>query len=417
MKRLDPNLALAAAAAFTVVVEALTGSQARYGPECLVTGLAVAFAWRERDRLSPSAVITLAVALPAFVGVVHLAKHVDGDIDVQQVYPAQGQALLDGTYPHSEYPPGAVLLFAFEQLVRSARTVNPFAMAACQGAVAWSLTRLPNGTWPATLVALWPVNAFFWEFKYDAWPTALLAVGLVLALEERWALSGAALGIGAAAKWSPGVSCVLLALWLLRARGRRTAAVHAGSAVIAFAAVVVPFLLWSPDAVWASVSRQAPRGITAESFWYLPLRALGKATPLRVYDAAIVPGWADTVAVVLQLSVLACLAALLVVRRPPLPRAAAVAASGPVLFLLLNKVFSAQYILTVAAALAVAALLTGRQLAVATLLGIAAAANVLVYPIGRFWQEASVTLFAAALGACLLVVYSALTESRYPQPP
>jgi Glycosyltransferase family 87 len=417
MRRLDPNLGLAIAAVFTVAVEAVTRSQARYGPECLVTAAALALAWRRRERLRPDAVIALAVALPTLVGVVHLAKHVDGDGDLQLVYAPQGQSLLDGRYPHSEYPPGAVLVFALEQAIRTPRAVNPFAMALCQGLVAWCLSRLQCGAWLAAGVALWPVNAYFWEFKYDALPTALLALGLMLALRERWTFAGAAFGLGAAVKWTPAIACVLLVLWLLSLRRPREARAHAAAAAGAFALVVVPFLAWSPSAVWASVAKQAPRGLTAESIWYLPLRAVGEATPLAVPEAAIVPDWADTVAVVLQLALVASLAVLLVVRRPRLPVAVAIAACGPALFLLLNKVFSAQYILTVVTALAVAPLLVGRRLAIATLLGIAAAANVFVYPIGRFWQEASAVLFASALAACLLVVYSALTDSRYPQPP
>jgi len=215
MKRLDPNLALAAAVAFTVLVEVLTRSQARYGPECVVTGLALAVAWRRRDQVRPLVVVGLAVALPALIGIVHLAKHVDGDIDIQQVYPSQGQALLDGSYPHSEYPPGGVLLFALEQAIRTPRALNPFAMAVCQGVTAWCLARLPRGPWLAAAVALWPVNAFFWEFKFDALPTALLVLGLVLALDQRWSAAGVAFGAGAAVKWTPAIACVLLVLWRL----------------------------------------------------------------------------------------------------------------------------------------------------------------------------------------------------------
>jgi uncharacterized membrane protein len=290
-------------------------------------------------------------------------------------------------------------------------------MAVCQGATVWALTRLRGGTWFGAFVGLWPTSAFFWEFKYDALPTALLVVGLVLALDERWALAGGAFGLGAAVKWTPAITCALLVLWLLSLRRVRPALAHALSAACTFAVVVVPFLVWSPSAVWASVSRQAPRGITAESIWYLPLRAVGKATPLRVYDAAIVPGWADTAAVVLQLGLLALLALLLVATRPRLPAAVAIAACGPAVFLLLNKVFSAQYILTVGAALAVAAVVLERRLAVAVLVAIAGAANVFVYPIGRFWQGASVILFATALAAAVLLVNRALTGSRYPQSP
>ena len=144
---------------------------------------------------------------------------------------------------------------------------------------------------------------------------------------------------------------------------------------------------------------------------------MGRAKPLRVYGAAVVPDWADTVAVVLQLAFVASLAVLLVVRRPRLPAAVAIAGCGPVLFLLLNKVFSAQYILTIGAALIVAAALVGRELAIAMLVGVAAAANTLVYPIGRFWQAASLLLFVTALAACVQIVHRGLTDSRYPQPP
>ena len=44
------------------------------------------------------------------------------------------------------------------------------------GAVAaiWAL-RTRTTPWLAALVALWPMNAFFWEFRFDLVPTALLA--------------------------------------------------------------------------------------------------------------------------------------------------------------------------------------------------------------------------------------------------
>jgi hypothetical protein len=414
MRRLDPNLALAAAAAFTVAIEAVTRSQARYGPECVLTAAALAHAWRQRERLSASAVVALGAALPALVAAVHLAKHVSGDIDVQHVYPSQGRSLLDGTYPHSEYPPGAVLLFAFEQLVRTARSVNPFAMAVCQGATVWSLSRLRGGAWFAALVALWPTNAFFWEFKYDALPTALLVLGVVAALDERWAAAGVAFGLGAAAKWTPGIAAVVLAGWLLGRRQTREAARLAFAAFAAFAVVVVPFLVWSPGAVWASVSKQAPRGLTPESVWYLPLRAVGAAhAPGAVYEPAAVAHAADTAAVVVQVAVTALLVAIAARRSTTLAGAAVLASAAPATFLLLNKVFSAQYLVTVAAALCTAAVLLRRP-ALAVLVAVAATANVLVYPIGRFWLGASLVLFATALAAAALAVQGAFTLARYP---
>ena len=44
------------------------------------------------------------------------------DVDTSEVYRDQGNALLDGDYPRSEYPTGAVLLFAFEALLGGGTT-------------------------------------------------------------------------------------------------------------------------------------------------------------------------------------------------------------------------------------------------------------------------------------------------------
>lgn len=408
------HAALAGAAAAVVAVEAATTSQARYAPECLAVAAALAFAWRRRQALRTEAIVALAFAMPAAVALVHLARHVHGDVDIQSVYPSEGQQLLHGTYPHSEYPPGAVVLFAVEEWIGSARSVNPFSMAVCAAAIAWGICRLgsPNARWAAAFVALWPVNLFFWEFKFDALPTACLVLGALAAVRRRFALAGVALGVGTAVKWSPAVAAALLAVWLLSRRETRNALRHALGFAAGFCVVVVPFLAWRPAAVWASVSRQAPRGITPESIWYLPLHALGRAIqPGAVYDPASVPAGADTAAVAVQIACLVALAVLLAVRRPPLPAAVAVACTGPAAFLLLNKVFSAQYALTLVAAGAVAAVLVGRALAGVALLAVASAADVLVYPVGRFWLPASFVLFLTALVAVGVVVQKALTES------
>jgi len=405
---MSPNAVLGASALITVLIEAVGPHRAaRYGPECAVAAIALAIAWVSRERIDTRVVVALAVALPAALAVVHLARGIAGDIDVASVYPSEGGSLLHGTYPHSEYPPGAVVLFAFETWVGSARSVNPFVMAACQGAVAWAIASLRSGDarWLAGAVAVWPASAFFWEFKYDALPAALLVVGLVFALRERWALAGAFLGVGAAVKWTPGLAFLILVLWLVALGRRRDAVRHATAFVAAAAVVVVPFLAWSPGAVWSSVSRQAPRGLTPESLWYLPLRALGRASqPGAIYEAASVPSWVNRLVVVVQVLLLVALAVYVVWRRPPLRGAVAAAAPAPVLFLLLNKVFSAQYLLVILAAGCVAGALVERGRTIAVLLLLAATANVLVYPLGVAWRPASVVLFVCALAAVGLIL-------------
>ena len=135
--------------------------------------------------------------------------------------------------------------------------------------------------------------------------------------------------------------------------------------------------------------------------------------PAAVYDPASAPHWAGSIAVGLQVVVLLGLAAALVWRRPPLPLAVAVAALGPVLFLLLNKIFSAQYLVTIGAATAFAAALAlrgARMLTVLTLLALASGFNLLVYPVGRFWKPASALMFACAVAAAAVVALAALRD-------
>jgi hypothetical protein len=416
--RLNPNVVLVGSAIATVLIEALAPVRpARYGPECVVAALALAVAWLARDRLDTRIVVAIAVVLPASLALVHLARGIAGDVDVASVYPTEGGSLLHGTYPHSEYPPGAVVLFAFETWVGSARSVNPFVMAACQGAIVWAIASLQSrdARWLAAVVAVWPVDAFFWEFKFDALPAALLVVGLVLAFRERWAISGALLGAGAAVKWTPGLSFLILVFWLAAAGRRRDAVRFLTAFVVSSAILVVPFLAWSPNAVWSSVTRQAPRGLTPESLWYLPLRALGQASqPGAIYDAASVSIWADRVVVVVVVQALAlvALAVFVVLRLPPLPEAVAAAAAAPVVFLILNKVFSAQYLLLILAAGCAAAALVERGRPIAVLLLVGAVANVLVYPVGVLWRPASVVLFVCALTA-VGIILTAVGRSQH----
>jgi Glycosyltransferase family 87 len=410
-----PAVAASLAALGIVAIEAATRSQARYAPECVLFGAAAWYAWRRRVELTTAFVVALAVVLPAVVASVHIARHVTGDIDVQSVYPAEGHQLLSGSYPHSEYPPGAVVLFAVEEWIRNPRSVNPYVMAICAGAIAWAICSLGTSVarWVALIVALLPVNLYFWEFKFDAVPTAFLALGGAAAVRRRFAASGVLFGIGAALKWSPAVAAALFAVWLVARRDVAAAAKHVLGFSAAFVAIVAPFLVWSPAGVWASVSRQAPRAITPESLWYLPLHAFGKASqPGAVYDAASVPHGADAAAVVIQVAVLLALATALAIRRPDLTSAAAVAVVGPAVFLLFNKVFSAQYLLTILAAGSLSAPLVGRTVVVAALLAVASAANALVYPIGRFWFTASFVLFACALAAFGVIVQGALRRPR-----
>lgn len=425
LARADPHLVLAACAAAVVALEygyRTATSDVWLLLEAAVAGAGLLVAWLAQERLRLVPLLGLALGFHVAWIALHLGLDVTGDIDTRTVFRVQGDALVvDGRYPHSEYPVGAVLLFAAESLLSggATRTANAIAMIPFQLACVYAVwaTRARLAPWLAAVVALWPLNAYSWEFKFDLLPAGLLAAGLVLALRERWTLAGVALGAGALVKWTPGLAFVALAAWLLGSRRYADARRHA----LAFAATVVlvylPFVLWDADAVTAAYSRQGGRTITAESVWYLLLHPAGLAhVRSHISFDAGAPGWATPVAAVVQaLLVLAVVAAAARVRS--LAAAVALAGVAPAVFLLTNRIFSPQFLVVVTVAVALAAALVletrAQQLALGAALCTASLANAFVYPFALpdyrlTWQICSTVLFATALGATALVVRHAL---------
>jgi hypothetical protein len=364
--------------------------------------------------------LVLAAVLQLGWVVLHLALGVHSDFDSSVVYPREGNELLHGTYPDTEYPPGAIVLFALEALVsggsgEGVRIANALAMVPFQLATVagvWAL-QTRRSAWFAALVAVWPLNAFFVEFRFDPAPTAALVLGLVLALRGRWLLAGSAFGLGAALKWTLGIAAVALVLWLLGSRRGRDAGRLALGSAGAFLLVNLPFFAAWPGLVLHTYGVQLGRGISGESLPYLPLRLLGRAElapGAPIWSDAIVPGWARPAATVLQLiCVLAVFATVVRVRGRPGAGLAA-AAMAPVAFLLANRVFSPQYLVTAVAAWSVAGALVIRgrreQAAFAVVVFGATLANVLVYPTvtPTYWWVCSGVLFVLAFTATAWVL-------------
>jgi hypothetical protein len=426
-----PHAVLLAAVAIVLTLEGFRGSRtigtAPVWPvlQALVGAIALGLVWRRQELLRLRSLLALALVFEIGWIVLHLALGVHSDFESANVYPREGNALLHGHYPDTEYPPGAILLFAFEALVsggsgEGVRVAHAFVMVPFQlatVALVWALRTRWSG-WFAALVAVWPLNAFFWEFKFDSAPTAALVLGLVLALRERWLAAGIAFGLGAALKWTPGIAAVALVLWLLSSRRGRYAWRHALGAVGAFALVNVPFLALWPGLVLHTYNVQGSRGISGESFLYLPLRLLGDAE-LRpggeIWSDAVVPGWAKTLAVLLQVLVVLVVFAVVARVRTRLRAGVAVAAMAPVAFLLTNRTFSPQYLVTIFAAWALAGALLVRskyeQAALALPMLAATLANVLVYPTvtPTYWWVCSGVLFLFAFVATVWVLLRAVS--------
>jgi hypothetical protein len=400
--------------AAVLVLEGLRGSNTLYFSaawpvlQALVAAVGLAAVWRGRDRLRLPRVLLLALGFQLGWLAVHLSLGVRPDWDTVYVYPVYGGDLLAGHFPRAEYPPGALLLFAFEAAFTDGTTHIPNALIMVlfqlvTVACVW-LLRTRWSRWLGTVIALWPADAFFRELKFDAAPTALLAAGLLLVLRRRMGWAGVVFGLGAGLKWTPALPALGLAVWLLIA-GRR---VELRRLLIGFAAAFLalnlPFLAWEPANVIAAYTTQAGRHVTGESLPYLPLRALGLASSEggeRISAAADVPGWADEAAVIVQ-AVVTLLLLALVARARNLREAVALAALVPVGFLLVNRIFSPQWLLLVLACWAIAIALLARSereaQGLAFLALAAGLANTLVYPtLPEWWEVASATFFALAL--------------------
>jgi len=393
----------------------------------LVGVVTFAIVWRGQDRLRLVPVLLLALGFQLGWVALHLALGVASDFDSRIIYAQQGNQLLHGSYPSSEYPPGAVLLFAFDALVsggsgEGVRVAHAFAMVPFQVAIAagiW-LLRTPYSRWFAALAGLWPLDAFFVEFKYDPAPAAALVVGLLLALRGRWGWAGAAFGIGAALKLTPGLAALALAVWLVASSRPRDAARLALSFAAVFAAVNVVFASIWPGRVAHAYTAQGARGVTGESLYYVPLKLLGRAAlpPNQpIWGGAVAPHWANAAAVTVQVACVLAVLAAAALARGRLEAAVAIAATAPVVFLLTSRVFSPQYLVLFVAAWAAAAslLVVGRreQALLALAIGGATLANVLVYPTltPTYWWVASGAMFVLASAATLWIVVRAVAPA------
>ncbi len=368
---LSPHVTLSTGAVAVLVLEAFRGS-ATLGTswvwpivQACVAALALGAVWLSRDELRLRPLLLLVVAFQLGWIALHLGLGVVGDYDPTTVYSSEGGALLRGTYPRSEYPPGAVGLFALEAWLGggATRTTNAFLMVPFQALsvfAVWAF-RTRWTPWLAAVVGLWPVNAFYWELRFDLVPTAALVAGLLLARRERWYESGFVLGLGTVVKWTPAIAVLALLLWLLRSRRPSAGLLHFVGFAIPVLVVNVPLLLWRSHEVLAAYSFQSARTVTAESFVYLPVQLFWEAKPGYWYfGSAVVHGGGNTAAVWFQIATVAGLVALAALARS---RASAIALAGlaPAFFLLTNRIFSPQFYVLVFAAVVVAAALVVRS--------------------------------------------------------
>jgi len=392
--------------------------------------------------LQPPTSLLALLQLALFVRLLALAIRLLGgagssDPDVELFY-SYGRATLELGVPLVEYPSGALIPWALLALPASRELFAltlPLVNTGADVVIVWAIWLIAHrrsrtaepasqeeirsrGHALALFYAISPLLLPFWHGKYDSLPTAFLTLGLAAFACERSLWAGVALGVGGTIKWVPWLAAPGLALSLLRpASGREVRHVRldgrllrfAAGGVLAVTAVSLPFAAYSLERFLAPYLLQGGRAITGESLWFL---ALLIAEPALWQRLPAPWGPVETGSVLLATAVATQLATLLGLTLLPLAqrsgawRALALAALIPAAFLLLNRVFSPQYLVTITSAIlaAGAAVVRSRRdmLEMTGWLIVAQAANLLVWPNTiAWWPAASALMFATALLALM----------------
>jgi uncharacterized membrane protein len=196
----------------------------------------------------------------------------------------------------------------------------------------------PSRRWSALLVALSPALVLNAVINWDLLAMSLAALGLAAWAARRSALAGVLLGLAVAVKFYPVVFFGPLLLLCLRAGRMRAFWITFTAAAGAWLAINLPVALAAP-AGWGWFYRvSAERGADWGSIWYFfEVRhwpVVGSLTPSGL-------DLASAIALCL-LSGLIALLALAAPRRPRLPQLLFLAVAA---FLLVNKVWSPQYVI------------------------------------------------------------------------
>jgi hypothetical protein len=227
------------------------------------------------------------VAVAVFVGtwvLLHVGFYTHKQIIDTPVYQRYGNAIAHGKVPYRdfelEYPPGALPMFALPGLAepgqgqdvkptfrRTFETLMWVCGAVALLAMAVTLRQLRTSPWaPLLFAAIAPLAlGSVILSRFDLWPAALAACGIAALVSARFRIGHVLLGVGAAAKFYPGVLLPLAVAYAWKRRGRREALVCLALMVGVVAAIFVPFLALAPGGVWHSISVQLGRPLQVES--------------------------------------------------------------------------------------------------------------------------------------------------------
>lgn len=209
--------------------------------------------------------------------------------------------------------------------------VNALLLLGCAVAIAVCLYVL-NGA-RALYFALAPTLLLYGTMNWDLLAVAFATLAMLLFFRRRDAGAGAALGLGAAAKFYPAMLALPLLLQRLRERTPDRAIAICWSTAGAWLLVNLPFALLAPSAWFTFFRFNSARGADFDSFWYLACRHFERCFAIGTINLASLALFAVLFAVVWG------------VKARVEPGFARWTLGFPmlVLFLLTSKVYSPQY--------------------------------------------------------------------------
>ena len=200
---------------------------------------------------------------------------------------------------------------------------------------AWFLAGANHGRpWDAAGFVLAPSLVLTGLINWDLVATALLAGAFWAWARGRPVLTGVMVGLGTAAKLYPVFLLGAVLVVALRRRRLRDFATATATALVAWLVVDVPVLLYGPDGWTGFWLFNAERGVDLGSLWLVAQQLGYAATP----ETINLTSWVVLGAVSLAVLVLG-------LRAPEVPRVSQLMLLVLLGFLIVNKVYSPQYVL------------------------------------------------------------------------
>ena len=294
-----------------------------------------------------------------------------GQIIDTPTYQSYGDAIARGAVPYRdftiEYPPGALPVFILPSLGHEGDRAaydrwfdREMALCGCLALLGTALCLRALRAGPirtAAALGFFGVSPLLVGSvvltRFDFWPAALLVFALASLLWDRPIPAAILLGCAIGAKLWPAALLPLLAVWLVKTRGPRTAAIWTAGVAAVLAAVFLPFAVLAPSGLGHSFHAQFARPLQIESLGSALLIALHRVTGTKLHVIGSFgsqnltgPG-AHAMEVVTTIAGVLALVAIWVMfaRGPATGARLAHSAAAVAALLAFGKVFSPQYVI------------------------------------------------------------------------